>query len=307
MRARILHAADVPTLAFAAALAAVAALGAGRIPQWRHVLAVCAAIGTGLFALAWLRARLDWRVLRFAHDWSLAPLVYLLYRELAFVVGPIWNGRLFDAWLIRADRWLFGADPTLWIMRWASPPLTETLQIAYTAFYVLLLVVGAELYRKADRRRFHDWVFFCAFGFYLSYACYFALPAIGPRFTLHDYRDLDRALPGLWLTPALRAFVNGGGMVPSGATNAAAAAQALRDAFPSGHTMMTLGAIAWAWRDRLRSRWIVSAIGGLLIVATLYLQYHYVVDLVAGAALAAVALRFSPAVSRMVNARLGAR
>ena len=34
-------------------------------------------------------------------------------------------------------------------------------------------------------------MFTCVFGFYLSYLGYFALPAVGPRYTLHDFNSLD--------------------------------------------------------------------------------------------------------------------
>jgi membrane-associated phospholipid phosphatase len=66
------------------------------------------------------------------------------------------------------------------------------------------------------------------------------LPAVGPRFTLHDFTTLEQELPGLLLTPYLRWFVNIGESVPMGVSSVEAMAGAQRDVFPSGHTMMTL-------------------------------------------------------------------
>jgi membrane-associated phospholipid phosphatase len=34
---------------------------------------------------------------------------------------------------------------------------------------------------------------------------------------------------------------------------------------------------------RIRFRWVVVVLGSLLIISTVYLRYHYVIDLIAGA------------------------
>ena len=73
--------------------------------------------------------------------------------------------------------------------------VTEVLQIAYTLFYLLFLVVGYELYRQHSRGVFHFFMFTCVYGFYLSYLGYFTLPAVGPRFTLHDFAAWTRIFP----------------------------------------------------------------------------------------------------------------
>lgn len=68
--------------------------------------------------------------------------------------------------------------------------------------------------------------------------------------------------------------------------NEVAHAAAQRDVFPSGHTMMTLVVIILAYRYRLKVRHTVFVAGLMLIFATVYQRYHYVVDVLAGAALA---------------------
>jgi membrane-associated phospholipid phosphatase len=122
------------------------------------------------------------------------------------------------------------------------------------------------------------------YGFYLSYIGYFALPGVGPRFTLHDFSALDTDLPGLWLTPLLRGIINAGESIPQSHIDAVNVVQ--RDVFPSGHTELTIIVMALGFRYRTKARWLLLALGSLLIVATVYLRYHYVVDLIAGALLA---------------------
>ena len=126
--------------------------------------------------------------------------------------------------------------------------------------------------------------FMIVYGFYLSYLGYFSLPGVGPRFTLHDFALLETELPGIFLTNTLRAIINAGESIPAVRDHAIDVVQ--RDVFPSGHTQLTIIVMALGFRYKLKSRWVLLAFGCMLIVATVYLRYHYVVDLVAGALLA---------------------
>jgi membrane-associated phospholipid phosphatase len=297
---RHLYAADLLTTGFAAALAALSLVASSRLPHWPHVFTTAVAVALAAPVLGSLRARTDSVFVRVLHDWSLAPLVYLIYRELYLVIGPLNGGQTRDGWLIAADRWLFGLDPTVWIGRLANPAVTEVLQSGYTLFYALILIVGAELWRHRADGRFRVYVFACGYAFYLSYIGYLLVPAVGPRGTLHDFLTLDRDLPGLWLTPYLRVFVNVGGLAPTNVPNDVFQAVAHRDVFPSGHTLVTLLLLYWAWRNHLVVRWVVTLPAALLIVATIYLRYHYVIDVMSGASLAV----FCIATTRPFHARV---
>jgi membrane-associated phospholipid phosphatase len=291
--------ADALVLALCALFTCLAILFHTRVTGWAAITAVNSVTATVVFVLASERLCRASRVVTVVHDWYVAPLFYLPYRESCYLVNAIRSGQRFDALLIAADRWLFGTDPVRWMDRFANPALTEVLQIAYTSFYPLFLVVGYELYRRRDRAAFHNFVFVCLYGFALSYLGYFIAPAGGPRFTLYSFAATESELPGLWLTHGLRTFVNGGEAIgPGGETSAASAAC---DVFPSGHTMMTLVVIWYAWKHRLRLRPFVSVLGSLLICATLYLRYHYAVDLLAGALFAIMAILTWQAVHGLIE------
>ncbi len=294
-------------LLYACALAVLACAFAWRMPEWGTVVAACLAILVGLPVLGLLRDRLRTWPVAFLHDWVFAPLAYSFYLLMHAVVGPVRGAWTADSLLIAIDRKVLGTDAAILLTPLARPWLTELLQIAYTSFYALMLVAGAELYAKRNYRRFHLYSFSCALGFFVSFIGYLAVPAVGPRFTLFDVPTVERELPGLWLTPALRVFVDGGGLVPPGLSRAAAAALAPRDVFPSGHTMMTAMAMYWAWRFRLRTRWIVWTVGALLIFATVYLRYHYAVDVVAGLILAGGCLAATLPLYGWFTQRVGTR
>jgi membrane-associated phospholipid phosphatase len=73
------------------------------------------------------------------------------------------------------------------------------------------------------------------------------------------------------------------------------------DAFPSGHTAVSLVVVACGWR--VLPRWRLPLVGLLagIVFSTVYLSLHYVIDLVAGVALAAA----MPAVASALRRLLG--
>jgi membrane-associated phospholipid phosphatase len=282
---RILNPTEKLLIVFWGILAAISLLFASRIPAWRSILAGNLIAAGVVCALACFAHSKNAGALRWIRDWSAFPLVVFTFKQVYFIIGPLHQGKDYDSLLILIDRWLFRTNPTQWLARWSHPLLTEILQIAYSLFYVLFIAIGLELYLKKEYRRFRFFRFTIVYGFFLSYLAYFLLPAVGPRFTLHDFSRTDTELPGLLFTPALRWFVNIFESIPPRVANGIALVNAQRDVFPSGHTMMTLAAIVFAWKWHLALRYYVVIIGILLLFSTVYLRYHYVVDVLAGALL----------------------
>ncbi|MBK7381382.1 MAG: phosphatase PAP2 family protein [Ignavibacteriales bacterium] len=232
------------------------------------------------FLLAFLEDRYTNRVWRILHYWYIAPLILLTFKELYYMIKPI-RGMDYDFLFINIDRFLFGGDPTKFFYHIANPLLTEILQIVYGSFYLLPIILCLSLLRKKRYVATDFALFSVVYGFFLSYLGYFLLPGIGPRFTLHDFNSVNQALPGLYLTNFLREVVNAGESIPAGTINPADLVQ--RDVFPSGHTMITLIVMYLSIKLKSRSRYFFIPVGSLLIFSTVYLWYHYVIDLIAGA------------------------
>jgi membrane-associated phospholipid phosphatase len=304
---RRFYPADLVAIGFLSLLIALALSCPARIPMWPAVVATSAAIIAILTGLAAADARYRSRTVHFLHSWAFAPLVYVIYIEIHWVIGPIHRGWVADDALMAIDRTLFGGNPIDWFGTIARPWLTEIAQVAYTLFYALVVAVGAELYLRRSDGDFQRFNLACACVFLGSYVGYFLVPAVGPRFTLYEFSSIERDLPGLLLTTPLRRFVDAGGMVPVGVPQTVALSLAHRDVFPSGHTMMTLVSIWWSWRMRLAVRWPVTVVGALLVFATMYLRYHYVVDVLAGTALAGTAIWLLPTVWEWTVTRLRTR
>jgi len=62
--------------------------------------------------------------------------------------------------------------------------------------------------------------------------------------------------------------------------------------------------VYFAWRYRMRARWFVTGTGVLLIIATVYQRYHYVVDLLAGALFMLFCVWTAPPLNRWIVTRL---
>ena len=75
------------------------------------------------------------------------------------------------------------------------------------------------------------------------------------------------------------------------------------DCFPSGHVELTIIA---SWSSRQISKWLFRvylAYTLSIIFATVYLRYHYTVDLVAGALLAVALIAVGPMMYRKLSGR----
>ncbi|HEX2867467.1 MAG TPA: phosphatase PAP2 family protein [Ignavibacteriales bacterium] len=276
-----LNATDLIVITFYLFLTALNLVYYSRVHQWPLLILINFGVISFVSSVAILddsgRRKFWYQV----HYWYLAPMIFLTFKELYVMIKPI---RLmdYDYLLINADRFLFGGDPTHFLMKIANPFLTEILQIAYGSFYLLPIILGVNLMMQKRLTALDFSVFSVVYGFFLSYYGYFLLPAIGPRFTLHDFSSLNKELPGLYITNFLREVVNAGESIPAGTPNPAAVVQ--RDVFPSGHTEMTLIVMYLSYKFRVKSRYFLIPIGTLLIIATVYMRYHYLIDLVGGAA-----------------------
>jgi membrane-associated phospholipid phosphatase len=231
------------------------------------------------FILAYMESNHNNEFWNAVHYWYIVPVVLITFKELYFMIKPI---RIFDhdQMFIAIDRWMFGTNPTHLLSQISTPVLTEILQIVYGMFYLLPILLGLFLLRKKRYVAMDFAVFILVYGFYLSYLGYFIWPGIGPRFTLHNFDTINQDLPGLFLTNFLRELVNSGESIPAGTLNPAAVVQ--RDIFPSGHTMITLIVMYLSVRLKSRSKYFFVPIGTLLILSTVYLWYHYVIDLIGG-------------------------
>lgn len=293
---------DVYTLVVIALYSITAVVLYARIPLATSILFQNALIVAVVGASILLTSMTGLPLFRFMRYFYIVPVVYMMYNQTTLIVYALYPDTLYDSLLIAADRYLFGTDPTVWIGQFSSPLLTEYLQICYFLFYLLPVLQAVELWRRGDLELLASFARAMAFCYFISYLLYFLMPAIGPRFTLHTFEAIGRELPGLLVTDVLRSLVDAGGGIPPGSLEPARWVN--RDCMPSGHTMLTITNIVLAFRNRSRLCWLFVIIGGSLVFSTVYLRYHYVVDVLVGALLVVVCLPLEAPVNRAIQNRL---
>jgi membrane-associated phospholipid phosphatase len=241
-------------------------LSTARIEKW-YLFVIAHTLASLFFVVLakWLAPMLG-TAGRYLRGWNTLLVIPVTYKELEYLI-PRLHPRDFDWQLAAIDYRVFGVHPTVWLERLLWPPLTEIFQIIYATYYFYPLLFGVVLWRKGWVAKFHFWVLMIMLGLLSSYLGYIAVPAIGPRFILADQQT--QPLAGIFLFEAIRTTLD----KAEGIT---------RDCFPSGHTELTLLTLYYAWRFH-RPTFLCYVIPcSLLILSTVYLRYHYVVDVVAG-------------------------
>ncbi len=277
---------DKVILAYLAAATALELICWSRLPDPWLLLQVHVA-GTAALALIGLYPANS--LARIFHYWYPLPYVFYSYKEMSILI-PALRTTDADAALARLDFAVWGANPTVWLERLRSPLLAELLQIVYSGFLPVVLMMAVILWKQKRYPEFRYYAFLIALGFLASYAGYVLVPARGPRFLLDHLQTYE--LRGLFLFDWLRNTLD-------------RIEAAHYDCFPSGHTEMT--ALAW-WGSRAISanlfRWMFVYTWGV-IFATVYLRYHYTVDVLAGALLAGALILTAPWVYRALGGKLG--
>jgi membrane-associated phospholipid phosphatase len=171
--------------------------------------------------------------------------------------------------------------------RLINPLLTGLLQFAYISYYFIPLSLGIVLIARGRFGEFEEVLFGTLLCFYLSYVGYLLVPAIGPRFTLSHLQTGD-----LQFSPFIESIQDVLNRLEKNKT----------DAFPSGHTAVSLMSLYYAWKKREKKLFagLIPVVTGL-IISTVYLRYHYVIDVIAGIALTGLTIVLAPGLRRLLS------
>lgn len=193
------------------------------------------------------------------------PVVPFVFLHLGFLI-PLVHPRSYDRELEALDRLLLGSEAQAALYALPLPAwLADLLTLAYSTFFFLPIVLLVALVRARDPYlpRVASTIIIT---FLVSYAGYFVVPAYGPRAGVarERYASLPPGLVGAPIRDLLDHWE-----------------KTKTDAFPSGHTMVTLAVLYCARRRAPRVYTALLPIGALLIAATVLLTYHYVADVLA--------------------------
>ena len=257
----------------------------GQIPLWRSLLFRYTILLGFLFILKLSSdQKMIGKVGAFFHYFSPILFLILIYESLGDLIQYLQSD--IDPWLIQIDLFIFGVHPTVWIEQWVIPWFTDIMSFCYVSYYFLPLIFVVTLYLQDRMLDFDESIFVLAFGYYVSFIGYILFPAIGPRYTLAHLQSVP--LEGSLLTDLVRDVLN-------------AIEHNKRDCMPSGHTQIVLIVLYLAHRyERFIFYLFLPIICGL-ILSTVYLRYHYVIDLFAGASIAAGCMIIGPRLYRLFH------
>ena len=214
----------------------------------------------------------------FLRHWFGLVYLPLCYKEVPYLIAAL---RLqgADSTLATWDQKMWRVDPVFWLSSMQTPALVELLQVVYSLFIPGVLGLAIVLWRRKSRAEFRYGAFMLAATFLLSYLGYLFLPARGPR--LMAYAAFHPPLHGLWTFDFLQRLLD-------------SLEGAQYDCFPSGHVAAVLVGCYIARRISPRVFYTFSTFASLITFSTVYLRYHYVIDVIAGIALAIVIMAAAP-------------
>jgi len=210
------------------------------------------------------------------------------------IILPAAAPRVVDATLYAIDLRVFHYEPALAWDQFVSPASTEWFAFFYFSYFVLLaahilpfMFLGRNMAMLA-RFAMATFVTFCG-----GQLLYIVVPGYGPHWFLASHFEHQLSGGVFW------------GLVE--ATIADAGAQ--KDIFPSLHTavptMFTLLAFRFRHEFRpFRISWLPMALWtSQIIIATMFLRWHYLIDICAGLALAALSVTLADRAIRWDEAR----
>jgi len=208
---------------------------------------------------------------------------YFFFKHLLPVVNP---GSL-DHQLYALDQVLFGFEPAVWMDRFVTPATTEWFAFFYFCYFFLLaahifpIVFGSRSQRLLGEFMLGMLIIVC-----IGHTGYILVPGFGPYRAMPEM--FKHELPsGLWMDLVWSTVRSNG---------------AMKDIFPSLHTAgpCFIAMFSLRNRDRLpfRFTWpLLTFFAANIIGATMFLRWHYVIDVLAGFSLATLAAVVAPRVT----------
>ena len=208
---------------------------------------------------------------------------YFFFKHLLPVVNP---GSL-DHQLYALDLLLFGFEPAMWMDQFVSPTTTEWFAFFYFCYFFLLAAhIFPIVFGARDQMLLGEFMLGMLIIVCIGHTGYILVPGFGPYRAMPEM--FKHELPsGLWMDLVWSTVRSGG---------------AMKDIFPSLHTAgpCFIAMFSFRNRDRLPFRYtwpLLSFFAANIVGATMFLRWHYVIDVFAGFTLATLAAVIAPRVT----------
>ncbi|MEE9555327.1 MAG: phosphatase PAP2 family protein [candidate division Zixibacteria bacterium] len=250
---------------------------AGDVPRVfigdvQRVFGILVVVGITLLII---RYRPKWTFLRDTLPFAYCLAIYTNLHDTIHFANP---NDIHDT-LIAIDQWMFGVQPVVWAEQFIQPVLTEFFSFCYMIFFLFAPIVALTLLVNGRRTQFRETLISVILCFYAGYILYVIFPAAPPRIMLKDMYTIG--FNGTPIADAALMMVN---LLPSDS----------RAAFPSLHAAVTLLSLMFAFKYVRWLFWAMLPFCTGLILSTIYLRHHYVIDLLVGFLLGVLAFIYGP-------------
>jgi membrane-associated phospholipid phosphatase len=209
-----------------------------------------------------------WEIVR---DWFPFLVILLMYYSLWGDATHLLVPQDRDRELIILDQRLFGFQASVALQRFITPARTAWMEFSYFFHILNIPIVACFVYLCRPRQRFREMMSGLMVVNFFGLLGYLLVPAVGPMYTLRDLYTVPLSQPISLINQQFE-FMN--------------FARIHRDVFPSMHVAISFLVWLYALRNSRPLFWVLSPLVLSLWVSTVYLRYHYLIDLVAGLLLA---------------------
>jgi hypothetical protein len=216
-------------------------------------------------------------------------VTYFMFAQLL----PLVNPRALDHQLYALDLSLFGVEPAVYFDRFVTPATTEWFAFFYFSyFFVLALHVLPILFVSRNARMICEFALGMILLFCMGHTLYILVPGYGPYKAMPELFQ-HQLSPGIWWNTTRELVAQSG---------------AQKDIFPSLHTAAPTFLLLFSFHRRaelpFRYTWpLVAFFAVNIVIATMFLRWHYVIDVVAGLLLAVTAHTLSVRLTEREGAR----
>ena len=195
----------------------------------------------------------------------LAPLLLLpyLYKETDYFNNLFFRENL-DLFFSQIEYVLFHAQPSLiFSEKFHACWFSELMYFGYFSYYLLIVSVPLYAYFKLGKEAAGRMIFIIMNSFLIYYLVFILFPVAGPQFYFSD--QMSTLPEGYVFGPAMK-FIQQNGEGQTGA-------------FPSSHVSICLILLYLCFTKIRKLLLYVLIISVLLILSTVYLKAHYVIDI----------------------------
>ena len=212
------------------------------------------------------RARRSGSVGQFMGDWYPLLILMVLYTEVG--LANLADGRAYDRLVLGWEQAIFGFQPAReWIRVYPSVWLSWLLHLGYLAYYPIVLAPPLAFWITGRHEAMRLAITTIAVTFYLCYLMYLLFPVVGPRFV---FPAADNAATRTAIAQFTARFLEH--------------VAAWGAAFPSSHVAVAVAATVIALRDWRALGLALAVPTTLLALGSVYGQFHYALDAIAGLA-----------------------